>query len=114
MVSDGESDQTVVENSSPVSVRKLSTSKFSLPDKKKTYGGPVKSTKTYGGDENLLQQSSAKSSQKATKEKLSHIGSKMFWTVVEKSRDENSLKSPRKQTFKKYLTVQESINSGWS
>ena len=83
MVSDGESDQTVVENSSPVSVRKLSTSKFSLPEKKKTYGGPVKSTKTYGGDENLLQQSSSKSSQKATKEKLSHIGSKMFCTVVE-------------------------------
>ena len=72
-MSDGESDQTVVENSSPASVRKLSTPKFSLPEKKKTYGGPVKSTKTYGGDENLLQQSSSKSSQKTTKEKFFRI-----------------------------------------
>ena len=78
LVSDGESDQTVVENASPVSVRKLSTSKFSLPEKKKTYGGPMKSTKTYGGDENLLQQPDAKSSQKTTKEQLFHIGLKLY------------------------------------
>ena len=78
LVSDGESDQTVVENTSPVSVRKLSTPKFSLPEKNKTYGGPVKSTKTYGGDENLLQQPNAKSSKKTTKEQLFHIGLKMY------------------------------------
>ena len=44
----------------------MSTSKSSVQEKKKTYGAPVKSTKSYGGDANQ-QQSSSKSSQKSTK-----------------------------------------------
>ena len=44
----------------------MSTSKSSVQEKKKTYGAPVKSTKSYGGGE-TQQQSSSKSSQKSTK-----------------------------------------------
>ena len=70
------SEKTIVENASPASVRRMSTSKFSdVSEKNKTYGGPVKSTKSYGGDSNLVQQSSSKSApQKTTKDGFENFG----------------------------------------